>query len=60
MGWPERLIKCLMVCRIRSKCHSGCCDGCDCECMKDSQLSREQSTADFTPAQTLSEKSKLK
>lgn len=61
-SWVDRLIKCLMVCRI--KCHTHCvktccCGECESDCMK-SGLSREPSTDDFTPAQTLSEKSKLK
>jgi hypothetical protein len=50
MGWGKDIIKCLMICRIKMKCHSGCCGGCDSDCMKDNQgLSRETSTEKITP-----------
>ena len=57
----DRLIKCLMLCRV--KCHTHCvktccCAECESDCMK-SDLSREPSIDNFTP-HGVSEKSKLK
>ena len=62
----DKIIKCLMICRV--KCHTHCvktccCAECESDCMK-SGLSREPSSMDnFTPPHTsneVSEKSKLK
>lgn len=52
MGWADRLVKCLMVCRIKGNCvcHLCKCSDCQSDCMKDNQgLSRENSAENITP-----------
>ncbi len=51
MGWSDKLLRCLTICRVKSSCvcHLCKCSDCQSDCMKDNQLSRENSMQNITP-----------